>query len=156
MFSLIYRFMDYFTFKTKEIILLRQKHWFFYSCVSLWNVLASPALEIMACHLQWPGNKVLWLFNIFTANHWHSEFNDIPWKYFIALQKYAYLIQNLTITIESSYMIMYMCQNFGVCDICRQIPKSICQVSYKRPSDFLYNFSNACFYLNRMKKESTP
>ena len=44
--------MDYFTFKTKEIIPLRQKHRFFYSCVSLWNVLASPALEIMACHLS--------------------------------------------------------------------------------------------------------
>ena len=39
-------------------------------------------------------------------------------------------------------MIMYVCQNFGVCEVCGLIPKT---------SDFPQNFSQARPYLNRMK-----
>ena len=44
---------------------------------------------------------------------------------------------------------MYL--NFGIHDIHGQIPKSIYQVFYLLPSDFLDNVSKACSYLNRMK-----
>ena len=33
--------------------------------------------------------------------------------------------QGLTITIKLLYMIMYVCQNFGICDIDGQISKDI-------------------------------
>ena len=43
-----------------------------------------------------------------------------------------------------------MCQDFGIRDIRRQIPKSIYQATYLLTTDFLNNFAKA-FYLNRMK-----
>ena len=59
--------------------------------------------------------------------------------------------QGSTVTIKSRYVIRYMCQNFGVRNVCGQILKSIHQASYLLPSDFENNFSSALSYLNRMK-----
>ena len=50
-------------------------------------------------------------------------------------------LQGLGITIKSSYVITYMYQIFGVCDVCQQIPKSIYQASNLFPNDFSNNFS---------------
>ena len=51
------------------------------------------------------------------------------------------LEQDSTITIISLYVITIMCQNFGMRDICGQVPKSMNQMSYLLPSDFPNNFS---------------
>ena len=59
--------------------------------------------------------------------------------------------QGLTITIKLLYMIMYVCQNFGICDIDGQISKGIYQASYLWFSGFSNSFSEAHSYLNRMK-----
>ena len=48
-------------------------------------------------------------------------------------------------------VITYMCQNFDVHDVLRQIPKSTCQKSYLLFNDFPNNFSETRSYLNRMK-----
>ena len=56
------------------------------------------------------------------------------------------LYQGSTISIKSLYVIMYVGQNFGIHDVCRQIPKSKYQVSYFKSSDFLNNLSCACCY----------
>ena len=50
-------------------------------------------------------------------------------------------LQGLGITIKSLYVITYMYQIFGVCDVCQQIPKSIYQASNLFPNDFSNNFS---------------
>ena len=50
-------------------------------------------------------------------------------------------LQGLAITIKSSYVITYMYQIFGVCDVYQQIPKSIYQASNLFPNDFSNNFS---------------
>ena len=60
-------------------------------------------------------------------------------------------IQASTITIKSPYVITYACQHFGVRDARGQIPKSVYQAAYLSSSDFLNNFYEARFYLNRMK-----
>ena len=41
-------------------------------------------------------------------------------------------MQDSTTTIQSQYMIKYMCQNFGVYGVCEYIPNSIYQTSYPR------------------------
>ena len=51
------------------------------------------------------------------------------------------LMQGSTITIKLPYEIKYVCQNFGIHDICAQIPKSIYPPSYLLPSDFPKNLS---------------
>ena len=56
-----------------------------------------------------------------------------------------------TVTIKLLYVIMYMCQNFGVSDVLVQIPKSIYQASYFCLVIFLTIFFQACSYLIRMK-----
>ena len=60
-------------------------------------------------------------------------------------------LQGSTVTIKSLYAITYVCQNFCICGVRGQIPKSIYQVSYLLPSDFPNNFSQARSYLNGMK-----
>ena len=35
-----------------------------------------------------------------------------------------------TITIKLPYVIKYVCQSLGICDVCEQIPKSIYYMSY--------------------------
>ena len=49
--------------------------------------------------------------------------------------------QGTTITIKLPYVITYVCQNFGIRDVCFQIPKRIYRASYLLPSDFPNNFS---------------
>ena len=53
----------------------------------------------------------------------------------------CHLEQGLTVITKSPYMITYMCQNFGVCDVCVKIPKNICKVPFLLPCDFSNNFS---------------
>ena len=48
-------------------------------------------------------------------------------------------LQGSTIIIKLTYVITYVCQNFGVHDIYVQIPKSIYQASYLLPGDFPNN-----------------
>ena len=57
---------------------------------------------------------------------------DAPWGSFL----YLATKQGSTISTKLPYVITYLCQNFGVCDIHGQIPKSIYQVSYLLTSDF--------------------
>ena len=59
--------------------------------------------------------------------------------------------QGLTITIKLPYVITYVCQNFGVHDVRRQIPKKYHQASYLLPNNFPKNFPKAHSYLKRMK-----
>ena len=49
--------------------------------------------------------------------------------------------QGPAITIKLPYVITYVCQNFGIRDVCGQIPKRIYQASYLLPIDFPNNFS---------------
>ena len=72
-------------------------------------------------------------------------------KIFISSKRLEELQQGSTITIKSAYVITYVCQKFGVCDICGQILNGIYQASYLLPSDFPNNFSFAHSYLHRMK-----
>ena len=59
-------------------------------------------------------------------------------------------MQGSTIIIKLPYVIAYMCQNFGLCEVRGQIPTSIYQASYLLPSDFPKHFPEAS-YLKRMK-----
>ena len=49
-------------------------------------------------------------------------------------------MQGSTITIKLPFMIMYVCQDFGISDVRLQIPKGIYQASEHLPSYFLNNF----------------
>ena len=57
--------------------------------------------------------------------------------------------QGSTIIMKMLYMIIYMYQKFGICDIHWQIPENIYKTSYLLPTDFPNNFSSAHFYLKR-------
>ena len=57
------------------------------------------------------------------------------------LNQKSYLNWCLANTINYLYVIMYVCQNFGVRDVRGKIPKNIYQASYLLSSDFPNNYS---------------
>ena len=64
---------------------------------------------------------------------------------FCFFKKYLNVQQGSTITIKSPYVITYICQDFGVRDVRRQIPKAIYRMSNLFPSDFSNSFFLSSF-----------
>ena len=62
--------------------------------------------------------------------------------------------QGSAITLKLWYVITSFCQNFGVCDVRGQIPKSIYQAPHLLPSDFPNNSFSAHSHLNKTKDVS--
>ena len=83
--------------------------------------------------MRQPGSRCrkfrIWELVWFTLKHWEYSFN----------------IQGSTIIITLPFVITYLYQNFGICDIHGQIPKSIYQASYPLPRDFLTIFPKVVF-----------
>ena len=69
-----------------------------------------------------------------------NNLNKYILKLFCFVNVKVWANQCLTVTIKSPYVITYVCQNFGICDVRGKITKSINQASYLLPSDFPKNF----------------
>ena len=75
----------------------------------------------------------------------HREIASINWAIQICLTysqnvRRVWFKEGLTVTIKLSYMIFYVYQNSGIHDVHGQLQKSMCQVSYLLPGDFLTIF----------------
>ena len=72
--------------------------------------------------------------------HEQNNLNKYILKLFCFVNVKVWASQCSTVTIKSPYVITYVCQNFGICDVRGKITKSIYQKSYLLPSDFPNNF----------------